>query len=440
MADFILNDETFYHGTMANFEKFRPLTHFGTDTAANTVIDSSHFVKTEKLNGFDFITNIDKNILNIPSPKIIPVRLILNNTYELQDIAKCHDIESYKQTVLYHVKQDLKIDKIPKFFDYIFNEPLDMPYNLVLQELKQDNLYTPDTEKTDRFHLAFQRMIQYFEHLGYDGFHYINEFEDPGHISYVPFRPEQIIRMDRPLTTEPIIKHPGKIPEITPLRDMDLATKRLQVLEMDNYYEANHKKYKRFRSETDVDHINKYTVHYAKIFYDQILPEIIKISRPALDGKYGIQHVQDSVLMALDCAIVCKCDPLPVILACAFHDIMQSDTTLTPDHGALAVPYAYNFITQNFPKMHVGTIDSILNAIKKHSGTQRAPDITAACAWDGDRIQKAWQDIYKYELLNTHNGQNLASMPQTSRDAFFNKLDKLLNQHGISRITTTKTR
>jgi hypothetical protein len=224
------------------------------------------------------------------------------------------------------------------------------------------------------------------------------------------------------------------------LRDIDCANKRLQTLEIDNYYEVDQKKYNRLRCETDVNHIDKYTVHYAKIFYDQILPEIIKISHPALDGKYGIQHVQDSVLMAIDCAIVCKCDPLPVILACAFHDIMQSDTTPTPDHGALAVPYAYNFITQNFPKMHIGTIDSILNAIKKHSGTQRAPDITAACAWDGDRIQKAWQDIYKYELLNTHNGQNLAGMPQTSRDAFFNKLDKLLNQHGVHRITTTKTR
>ena len=72
-----------------------------------------------------------------------------------------------------------------------------MEHDDVLRELAQEKLYKPENISTDRFHLALQRMIKYFEYLGYDGFHYINEYEDPGHISYIPFRPEQIIRLDQ---------------------------------------------------------------------------------------------------------------------------------------------------------------------------------------------------------------------------------------------------
>lgn len=36
-------------------------------------------------------------------------------------------------------------------------------------------------------------MIHYWENYGFDGFHYVNNEEDPGSISYVVFRPEHIL-------------------------------------------------------------------------------------------------------------------------------------------------------------------------------------------------------------------------------------------------------
>ena len=71
MADFILQEETFYHGTLANFERFRPLSHFGSLTAANYILDTSPTVKYEKLDGLSEISNKSVSAVAVSGSKKI---------------------------------------------------------------------------------------------------------------------------------------------------------------------------------------------------------------------------------------------------------------------------------------------------------------------------------------------------------------------------------
>lgn len=434
MADFVLQDEVFYHGTRAEFDIFRPLSHFGSKDAAQSIVDSNKKVKSENLDGMAkiiteqknkwidklFGSNNDEN-QEAKNYKIIPVKLNITKTYELQDIAKCHDLDSYTQTMLYHIKNDLKTDKIPQFFHDIFTQPLTMEHDDVLRELAQEKLYKPENISTDRFHLALQRMIKYFEYLGYDGFHYINEYEDPGHISYIPFRPEQIIRLDKKIIVPKSNKTKQDVPAFAPLHEISRDHKQMQRLECIHYDEVNSRKPRRIKFDTPYEHKNKTIVHYAKFFTETVLPEVLKLS----DGLNAVQIKQD-VLFSLDCAITCACDPLPVILACALRNIGKSKHTPSSKHGARAAIIAKKFIREHFPKMHDGDIEQIINAIRHHSDGTTSDEIVSACAWDGARISQSWNEIYRPEYFSTSRGNNIASMPPMARQAYIEHLNKSL--------------
>ena len=141
MTRFILTDEIFYHGTRAKFNQFRPLSHFGTAEAADTILDSIPTVKKEKLNGMDDLKGTSQPtapLSELGDRKIIPVRLNLHNTYEMQDIAACHDLDTYKSFTAYHIAHDLGLGFIPHFFDYIFNEPFELSQEEITKELKAE--------------------------------------------------------------------------------------------------------------------------------------------------------------------------------------------------------------------------------------------------------------------------------------------------------------
>jgi hypothetical protein len=147
-----------------------------------------------------------------------------------------HTIENYKKIVLQELEKDtytnLMIKEhpvlqkfaiagmlmnayqeqqtVPPIYDMIFKDPMDeekMSSFDVANELYCEKLYPvvaqtgeddmTNTDKVNRQHLIFQRMIRFFESRGYDGFVYHNRGEDKGHLSYIAFRPDQVVRLDR---------------------------------------------------------------------------------------------------------------------------------------------------------------------------------------------------------------------------------------------------
>ena len=435
MTRFILTDEIFYHGTRAKFNQFRPLSHFGTAEAADTILDSIPTVKKEKLNGMDDLKSISQPtapLSEIGDRKIIPVRLNLHNTYEMQDIAACHDFDTYKSFTAYHIAHDLKLGFIPHFFDYIFNEPFELSHEEITRELASDNLYAPASSRENRYHLAFQRMIQYFESIGYDGFHYVNQYEDPGHISYIVFRPENVIRQDMQNTET---RTPGtrtyKPSEILPAHDMSHNHKRALMLEESHHSQLFTQKINRHKNQTDPEHAAKTKIYYTKIFYQDILPKLKKISKQTEFGYHGLTHTEQTVLYGLDLAITCAYDPMPVMLACALHDIRRTNSAQSDDHASKAVPFARKFLYENYPMLPYATVEEIINAIKNHSDGKIAKDLTAACMWDADRIRLSWDGIYRPEYFTTLTGKYIADLPPLAKEAYIKRQNNMLIENNI---------
>ena len=168
--------------------------------------------------------------------RLIPVALNMSHPIEIIDIFE-HNLCNYKQLVLNVLEQekytslllkaqpllrtfaiaglliDYQIPQVPPVYDMIFKDPLHLSDTEVIAELQSETLYQPLKGNINmgknRTHLAFQRMIRFFERRGIDGFKYVNRWEDKGHYSYIVFRPEQVIQLndnmpqnlERPLCT-----------------------------------------------------------------------------------------------------------------------------------------------------------------------------------------------------------------------------------------------
>lgn len=445
---FLDKQNIFYHGTRANFDTFRPLSHFGSYQAAKRILKSP-FIKEECLD-FDteqkkYESDIGKHSENISIFKtIIPVKINLRKTYEIQDYAAtCSDINYFRAEFLYHIINDLKINGVPEFYDYIFSQPFQISDKDVACELLNESLYKLANDNTffngneiNRYHLSFQRMIQYFENLGYDGFNYTNLHEDKGHTSYIVFRPENIIRLDRD----------HQIPDTKPKKwrlkkdnsnVRSIKVSESKILNKSENFQNNTTAIKStiFSEYPDLRHrpsIIKSAIrareYYTRMFIDKILPLIEKIGPQSKYGYHGIYtHTFQVVQFAIECAISVGTDPLPVMLGAALHDIGRENDGHDFSHAIRGAKIARRFLRNNFPDMFPGTVDKIVYAIKNHTVGTQAPDLISACVWDADRIHLAWETGYDEKYFNTEYGKYIANIPHNIKAPhYFSPIEYLL--------------
>ena len=222
----------FYHGTLTQFENFYPLSHFGTKTAAKEAM----IFQAERFDGqFSEEDLIDRNEEYQAyckeklqkNGRLIPVALNVSHPAEIIDIFE-HNMLNYRQVVLNVLEREsysmlllqaqpflrtfaiaglflnYKLPEVPPVYDMIFKDPFHIPDKQVIAELQSETLYQPlkGTSNMGKNckNLAFQRMIRFFERRGIDGFKYVNQWEDKGHYSYIIFRPEQVIQLNKELS------------------------------------------------------------------------------------------------------------------------------------------------------------------------------------------------------------------------------------------------
>ena len=88
---------------------------------------------------------------------------------------------------------------------------------------------------------------------------------------------------------------------------------------------------------------------YFEIYDKELKPLIIETAPQSLEGEHGLNtHTSAVVVRGIDYAIHLGRDPLPVVFACAFHDIARTHDGLDMEHGQNAVPMAMK-IMNNFP-------------------------------------------------------------------------------------------
>ncbi len=448
MTKFIETDTIFYHGTRNQFDRFRPLSHFGSRRAAQHILDNR--VASSEI--FDIIR--DKqfdmaycDVFDAPAEpqipgRVIPVQLNMDNTYEIQDIAGHHEFNYFRGAMLYHITHEMQIAGVPKFIDDMFVEPFRMPADDVRAELMSDTLYPVATARSgyylpheiDQYHLCSQRMIHYFESMGYDGFHYNNRIEDRGHTSYIVFRSENVHILGR----TPLVAHPhgGRV-DMTPIRPITDEEKYDINLELDYHYTLNtHKRdlYTNTNLARRYETLRRATrakIYYMGMFYDEILPQIRAVTHQAEFGYHGLNHTAQVAMYALECAITTATDPLPVLIAAGLHDCARTNDSWCLNHGPAGAAIAQKFIAKNYPNMMPITRTQIAVAIADHTIGRNAPDLISGCLWDGDRIRLSWEEEFRPEFFHTPFARKIASLGIQAQFDYCMRQNDFLVRHGI---------
>ena len=75
--------------------------------------------------------------------------------------------------------------------------------------------------------------------------------------------------------------------------------------------------------------------YYCKLYFNQILPQIIEITTQSKYGYHGLSHTNQVALFGIDLAYSINQDILPVILAAGLHDCARTNDewALNTDHG-----------------------------------------------------------------------------------------------------------
>lgn len=146
-------------------------------------------------------------------------------------------------------------------------------------------------------------------------------------------------------------------------------------------------------------------------FYkNNIRPLVEKMGTQQLVGYHGLQtHTDAVVFRGIDYALNMKESALPVVFACAFHDMARTDDGFNLNHGPDAVPMAKIIMGKFQHMINTKEFDSILYAIANHTNGVTAPDYISACLWDADRTRLSWECGFDPAFYNTERGKKIAS-------------------------------
>lgn len=471
-----------YHGTNAEFEVFRPLSHFGTQKAAETIlqkkqsrITSDNLVKQKMSKEFILDDLNGKIPVKTGTPHIISVYLKMNNPIVLPDLGG-HTLDSYKrmifdlllsrqlgiQSVLKHSFRFAKAhNKTYKdvfyslcrranfmpLYRFMVEDPYNQSYGDVEKELSMDNLYTfvrededgLKAEEINRAHLAAQRMIRFFEAQGYDGICYVNKFEDIGQTSYIIFRPEQVIRLDRD-ERMPNIRHkaPADTKALNEIQQDALKRMSLDPLSDSEIFQQMMYQFETVR--TGMDSIENQKLYWTKFAIKHVMPKIAKITRQEKFGYHGLEHTEQVVLFGIEYALAEKVKPLPVILACALHDCARQSDEYNTTHGPACEPIARAFLKRHRFDITDEDTEKIIFAIVNHTTGKKAPDSISACLWDADRTRLSWENGYNERFFSTKRAKEVASLDYKAQKAYIQEQTAFLDNACIPSLLNTQNR
>ncbi len=171
--------------------------------------------------------------------------------------------------------------------------------------------------------------------------------------------------------------------------------------------------------------------YYAKLFFDQILPQIARVSNQDRYGYHGLTHTCQVAMFGLDIAYTINQAPLPVLLAAGLHDCARTNDEWCTEHGPRAVPIARDFLATRYPDISATDVNRIIYAVENHTTGRYAPDGVSACLWDGDRIRLSWECGYRPKFFNTVRGKQIASMSPIEQKKYIMAQDNFLIENKI---------
>lgn len=149
-----------------------------------------------------------------------------------------------------------------------------------------------------------------------------------------------------------------------------------------------------------------------KFYEEEVLPKIHSIkevTQKAYWYHWILTHTEWVVFRWIYFALSLWEDPTPVIFACAGHDLARTGDWEDYAHWPNAIPIVTklmdmfdNLLTDNQKEM-------VKNAIKYHTGWEKAPDYVSACLRDADRCRLAREWEYYEKYFNTEPWKKVAS-------------------------------
>ena len=160
-------------------------------------------------------------------------------------------------------------------------------------------------------------------------------------------------------------------------------------------------------------------------FYkDEILPLIIK--NPKVTQKkewyhWLYTHTQNVVFRGICYAISLWEDPIPVILACACHDLARKNDSYDTEHWKNAVPITQEIMNNEKFNLNKEQKSQIIDAISNHTIWQKTSNYVAACLRDAGRTRLSWERGYCEDFFNTELWKKIASWDKENFIKFQNQ-------------------
>lgn len=148
-------------------------------------------------------------------------------------------------------------------------------------------------------------------------------------------------------------------------------------------------------------------------FYEQQVIPAIKSNDKVTQTDFWLHwlytHTDSVVFRWIYYALCLREDPLPVIFACAFHDLARTDDIYNEIHWKNAVPIVKEIMKAFSDVLSDDWQRSIIYAVENHTTWVDAPDYISACLWDADRTRVSWMYWYNESFLTTDESKLVAS-------------------------------
>jgi hypothetical protein len=154
-------------------------------------------------------------------------------------------------------------------------------------------------------------------------------------------------------------------------------------------------------------------------FYEEHILPVIKSNNKVTQTDYWFHglytHTESVVFRGIYYALCLNENPIPVIFACAFHDLARTDDGYNEIHWERAVPIAKDIMEKFSDILTVSQKNSIIYAVENHTIWLKAPnfvgplDYISACLWDADRTRLWWIYWYEPSLMSTDEAKRVAS-------------------------------
>ena len=157
---------------------------------------------------------------------------------------------------------------------------------------------------------------------------------------------------------------------------------------------------------------------YFDFYEEQILPVVksdINVTQKDYWFHWLYTHTDSVVFRWIYYALCLHEDPVPVIFACAFHDLARTDDKYNEIHWERAVPIADEIMEIFSNILTAEQKESIIYAVKNHTVWLKAPDYVqprdyiSVCLWDADRTRLWWIYWYEESLMLSDEAKRVAS-------------------------------